>query len=103
MIALLSFVLVALIVLRAGLRRAPLLTLVCLGIVGFGLHSGVIALPSAVTRPVAHLSSDVRTWQRTQAARLACEADEASALRSEDPAALDRVWQSCGSGGVTEQ
>lgn len=97
MIDLLISVLAAFVILRACLRRAPLPTLMCLGLLGFGLHTGILVLPSSITTPVARLSSDVRAWQHKEAAALTCEAAQASAVRSEDPAAFDRASEACAS------
>ncbi len=95
MIVLLVAVVVALVVLRAGLRRAPLLTLFCVGLLGFALHTGTLTLPASVTTPAAHLAADVRAWQQRQASTLSCAAAEATALRSVDEASLERAGQLC--------
>ena len=99
MVVLLIVVLLALLLVRAGLRRAPLITLFCIGLLGFAVHSGALALPAAVTMPVAHIAADVRAWQHRQSDALSCAAAEASALRNEDQASLDRTGRLCGSPG----
>jgi len=91
-------VLVVLVILRAGLRRIPLLTLLCVGLLGFALHTGALSLPAAIRTPVAHLSSAVRAWQKRQIAALSCEVAQSSAIQAGDDASLDAALQRCDSG-----
>ncbi len=100
MVVLLIVVLLAFVLVRAGLCRAPLMTLLCIGLLGFTVHSGALALPAAVTTPVAHLAGDVRAWQHRQSDALSCAAAEAGALRNEDQASLERAGRLCGSPGA---
>ncbi len=97
LVVVLIIVLLALVLLRVCLRAAPLPTLLGIALIGFALQTGVISLPSAITRPVAHLSSDIRAWQHRQSIRLQCEAAQASAVRAGTEAALDRAAEACNS------
>ena len=99
MVVLLIFVLLTVMLVRAGLRRAPLVTLLCIGLLGFTVNSGALALPAAVTTPMAHIAGDVRAWQHRQSDALSCAAAEANALRNEDQASLERAGRLCGSPG----
>jgi len=65
--------LLAFLALRLALRRAPLPTLVVLGLIGLGLHTGALALPPAVTAPVTRADAQLKAWQRRQATRMSCE------------------------------
>jgi hypothetical protein len=95
MIVLLLSVLAAVLIAGRCLLRAPLATLMCLGLVGFALHAGVVTLPAAIRTPAAQLSRDVRDWQQQQADTLSCELAQASAARTMADAALARVSRLC--------
>ena len=86
--------------LGAGLRRAPLITLLCVGLLGFGLHTGALALPAAITTPVAHADAALHAWQQRQSAALACEIEWTNVLLREDARELDRAEQFCTSVSV---
>ena len=91
--------LVALVILCACLHGAPLITLMCVGLLGFAVHAGVLTLPASIRTPVAHLSSAVHEWQKQQAAALGCEVAQISALRQGSEASLDSAVQLCDSSG----
>jgi hypothetical protein len=48
--------------LLACLRRGTLITLLSVGVLGFGVHTGVLSLPAAVTAPLARASGLVHAW-----------------------------------------
>jgi hypothetical protein len=83
--------------LGVGLRRAPLITLLCIGLIGFGLHTGALALPAAVTTPVAHANATLHAWQQRQSAALACQIEWTNVLMKEDERQLDHAEQFCAS------
>jgi hypothetical protein len=95
MIVLFVSVLVVALVVGRCVRRAPLATLTCIGLIGFALHTGVVTLPAAIRTPAAQLSRDVRGWQQGKADALSCELAQASAARSMADAALERASQLC--------
>src|SRR5450755_3465299 len=76
--------------LLACLRRAPLITLLSVGVLGLGVHAGVLNLPAAITTPLERANADVRAWQRQQTAALACDVARTHALMGEDERELDR-------------
>jgi predicted MFS family arabinose efflux permease len=80
------------------LRRAPLITLLCVGLLGFGVHAGVLNLPAAITTPLARANADVHAWQQRQSAALACEVAQTHALMGEDEREMDRATRVCTSG-----
>ena len=84
--------------LLACLRRAPLITLLSVGLLGFGLHIGVLSLPVAIRTPLARADADVRAWQQRQSAALACDVARAHALMGEDESEIDRADRLCSSG-----
>jgi Zn-dependent membrane protease YugP len=92
---LLITVVVVVVLLRTGLHRAPMLTLLCIGLFGLAVHTGILTLPAAITTPVHHISSSVRSWQQSESDALVCEAAQASALRAMDNASLERAQNAC--------
>jgi hypothetical protein len=90
-------VLIGLIIVRAALRRAPLLALVCIGLIGFALHTRVVTVPAAIRTPVVHLTGALHEWQQRQAAALSCDIAQARAIRRSDEASLDTMQRLCDS------
>jgi hypothetical protein len=84
--------------LLACLRRAPVITLLSAGVLGLGVHAGVLNLPAAITTPLARANADVHAWQRQQTAALACDVARTHALMGEDERELDRADGLCTSG-----
>jgi hypothetical protein len=76
-------------------RRAPLITLLCVGLLGFGLHTGALALPAAITTPYARADAALHLWQQRQSAALACQIEWTNVLLKEDQRQLDRAEQFC--------
>jgi hypothetical protein len=83
------------IVLLAGLRRVPLLTLGAVALTGAALAHGVLRAPSALARPVARAHVAVSAWQRRQTARWVCELRGTQALRTGDEAQLEAAVAAC--------
>jgi hypothetical protein len=84
--------------LLVGLRRAPVMTLLSLGLLGLGLHTGVVSMPAAITTPFARADADVHAWQQRQSAALACHVAQAHALIGGDEREMDRADRLCTSG-----
>jgi hypothetical protein len=81
--------------LLACLRRAPLITLLCVGLLGFSFHTGALSLPAAITTRLARANADVHAWQQQQSAALACEMAQTHALMGEDEREMDRANRLC--------
>jgi hypothetical protein len=80
------------------LRGAPVITLLSAGVIGFGVHAGVVNLPAAITTPLARANADVHAWQQQQTAALACDIAQTHALMGQDERELDRANGLCTSG-----
>jgi hypothetical protein len=82
--------LVAFVTLRLALRRAPLPTMLGIGLLGLGFHTGVIALPAAVTAPVDRADARLKDWQQRQSTQLGCDIVQTNELLgSEGPRFFD--------------
>jgi hypothetical protein len=79
----------------AGLRRAPLLTLSAVALVGSGLAHHVLRPPSALADPAARAHAAVTAWQRAQIARWVCELRATQALQRGDEAKLVAAADAC--------
>jgi hypothetical protein len=90
--------LLALATLLACLRRGPLITLLSVGVLGFGVHTGVLSLPAAITTPLARANADVHAWQQRQSAALACEVTQTRALLGGDERDMNRANWLCAPG-----
>ena len=84
--------------LLAGLRGAPLITLLSVGVLGFGVHIGVLSLPAVITTPLARADADVHAWEQRQSAALACDVAQTRALMGEDEREMDGANRLCTSG-----
>jgi hypothetical protein len=85
----------AFVAVRAGLRTAPLVTMLCVGVFGALVRAGALTLPTAITTPIAHANSELHAWQQRQSAALVCEVAWTRALSSEDERQLDRADRLC--------
>jgi hypothetical protein len=95
MTALILTLLVAIPALVVCVRRVPLATLLCIGLVGLAEHAGVVSLPAAVSAPLASVRTDVRTWQTRQVSALTCQVAQTRALSGDSQQELDRAAQLC--------
>ena len=86
----------ALVAIRLALRRAPLTTMLGIGVLGLALHGGVIRLPAAIVAPVTRAHLALQGWQRRQAGDLACQVAATSTLLGTGGSAADRVARGCG-------
>jgi hypothetical protein len=57
----------------AGLRRAPLTTMLSVGLLGCAFQAGVLRLPPVITGPVTHADTALHGWQQRQSAALGCD------------------------------
>jgi hypothetical protein len=78
-----------------GLRRAPLLTLSAVALVGAGLAHGVLRAPPALADRATRAHAAVSAWQGRQTARWVCELRGTQALRSGDEAQLEAAIAAC--------
>jgi hypothetical protein len=83
------------VVVLAGLRRAPLLTLTAVALVGAALAHHVFRAPAALADPAARAHAAVRSWQRDQTSRWVCQLRAAKALNSGDQAELEAALTAC--------
>jgi hypothetical protein len=79
----------------AGLRRAPLLTLGVVALVGAALAHGVLHAPAALADRATRAHTAVTAWQRDQTARWVCELRATQALRSGDEKQLAAATAAC--------
>jgi hypothetical protein len=63
---------VAVVAICLSVRRAPLTTILGVGLSGFAVHAGVLALPPAVVGPVTRAGLTLQSWQQRQSGNLAC-------------------------------
>jgi hypothetical protein len=81
---------------RLALRRAPLTTMLGIGVLGLALHAGVIRLPAAIVAPVTRAHLALQGWERRQAGDLACQVAATSTLLGTGGSVADRVARGCG-------
>jgi hypothetical protein len=64
----------------ACLRRAPLLTVLCVGLLGWAVQTQALRLPHVITGPITHAQTALQGWQQRQSAALGCEITLTNAL-----------------------
>jgi hypothetical protein len=79
----------------AGLRRAPLLTLTAVALVGAAVAHGVVRAPSALADRAAHAHTAVSAWQGRQISRWVCQLRATQALKSGDETQLQAAVAAC--------
>jgi hypothetical protein len=83
------------VVVLAGLRRAPLLTLTAVAVVGAALAHHVLRAPSALADPATRAQAAVSAWQGRQTSRWVCQLRAAKALNTGDRAELEAALTAC--------
>jgi hypothetical protein len=87
---------VALVAVRIFLHRAPLITILGIGLLGLALHSGALRLPTAVVAPITRIHVALLSWQQRASATLACDVASSDTVQGMTSPATERVARGCG-------
>jgi hypothetical protein len=66
--------------LYAGLRRAPLMTVLTVGLIGCAFQFHALRLPSVITAPITRADAALQSWQQRQSVGLGCEISRSNEL-----------------------
>jgi hypothetical protein len=87
---------VALVAVRISLHRAPLITILGIGLLGLAFHTGALRLPTAVVAPITRAHVALLSWQQRASATLACAVTASGTVQGKTSPATERVARGCG-------